>query len=233
VVDKQFTLAGKRISSRERVTYASLRNTWCIFWIYEAVFFSRVVPTSFWIFRHENMFGAANSFITTYHHLISQSVRTAALSRFRKCLPISLSLIYSFAKLSPCPSHWYRLIDKYMRQPRLMRMHRTFIHNFLSSEVASITFTHFLNSSHPSLKYALNSSWSRSFKIACRDSKLVLVSQLNPFEFFFDCRKQAEVTRGQVNWIRWVWHAENVLFFRPICWNPTCVKRPIVEMNHN
>jgi hypothetical protein len=28
--------------------------------------------------------------------------------------------------------------------------------------------------------------------------KLVLVSQLNPFEFFFDRRKQVEVTRGQI-----------------------------------
>jgi hypothetical protein len=29
-------------------------------------------------------------------------------------------------------------------------------------------------------------------------NKLVLVSQLNPFELFFDCRKHAEVTGGQI-----------------------------------
>jgi hypothetical protein len=29
-----------------------------------------------------------------------------------------------------------------------------------------------------------------------------------------------------------VWHVENIVFFKPICRNPTCVNRAIVEMNH-
>jgi hypothetical protein len=29
-----------------------------------------------------------------------------------------------------------------------------------------------------------------------------------------------------------MWHAENTVFFKSICWNPNCVNRAIVEMNH-
>jgi hypothetical protein len=51
---------------------------------------------------------------------------------------------------------FYRLVDKYMRQPRLMRTRRIFIYkNCLSSDVVSISFTYFLNSAHPSLKYGI------------------------------------------------------------------------------
>jgi hypothetical protein len=48
----------------------------------------------------------------------------------------------------------YRLVNKYMRQPGLMKMRRTFTDKtFLLSDLASITFTYFLNSLYPSLKY--------------------------------------------------------------------------------
>jgi hypothetical protein len=52
--------------------------------------------------------------------------------------------------------NWYRLVNKYMLQPGLMKMRRTFIDKtYLSSDVASIIFIYFLNSAHPSLKYAI------------------------------------------------------------------------------
>jgi hypothetical protein len=77
-----------------------------------------------------------------------------------------------------------------------MRLSRTNINgNCLSSDVVSIALAYFLNSPHPSLKYAIQflliqtpQNLSQALK------KLVLVSQLNSFVFFFDCRKQVEVT---------------------------------------
>jgi hypothetical protein len=43
-----------------------------------------------------------------------------------------------------------------MPQPGLMKMPRTFIdETCLSSDVSSIAFAYFLNSAHPSLKYAI------------------------------------------------------------------------------
>jgi hypothetical protein len=66
-----------------------------------------------------------------------------------------------------------------------MKTSRTFIYiNCLSSDVASIAFTYFLNWEHLSLKYDV-----QFFKIDTPQNllqalkKLVLVSQLNPFEF--------------------------------------------------
>jgi hypothetical protein len=43
---------------------------------------------------------------------------------------------------------------------------------------------------------------------------------VNPFEFFFDGRKQVQVqvTSSQIMWIELVWHAVNAMFFEPICW---------------
>jgi hypothetical protein len=50
----------------------------------------------------------------------------------------------------------YRLVDKYMRQPRLMKLNITNIdENCLSSDVVFITFTYFLNPPYPSLKYSI------------------------------------------------------------------------------
>jgi hypothetical protein len=87
-----------------------------------------------------------------------------------------------------------------MRQPGLMKMHITLKDKTcLSSDVVSITFIYFLNSAHSSLKYGI-----QFFMIDAPQNllqalnKLVLVSQLNPFEFFLDCRKQVEVTKGQI-----------------------------------
>jgi hypothetical protein len=121
-----------------------------------------------------------------------------------------------------------------MRQPRLIRMRRTFIcKNRLSSDVVSIASTYFLNSAHPSLKYGIQFWLIQTPQNPMQTlKKLVLVSQLNSFEFFLDCRKQVEVMRGQVRWIPWVSHAENIVFFKPICCNPTRVNRVTVEMNH-
>jgi hypothetical protein len=50
----------------------------------------------------------------------------------------------------------YLLVHKYMRQPRLMKSNRINIDgNYLSSDVVSIALAYFLNSQHPSLKYAI------------------------------------------------------------------------------
>jgi hypothetical protein len=85
-----------------------------------------------------------------------------------------------------------------MRQPSLMKMHRTVMNKTCSrSEVVSIIFIYFLNSAHLSLKYGI-----QFFKIDTPQNllqafkKSVLASQLNPFEFFVDCSKQVEVTKG-------------------------------------
>jgi hypothetical protein len=128
----------------------------------------------------------------------------------------------------------YRLVNKYMPQPGLMKMRRTFIDKTcLSSDVASITFTYFLSSLYPSLKYAIQFlSIQTPQNLLQALKELVLVSQVNPFEFFFDCRKQVQVTSDQIRWIILVWHAVNAMFFEPICWTPTCVNRAIVDRNH-
>jgi hypothetical protein len=87
-----------------------------------------------------------------------------------------------------------------MRQPGLMKMHRTFIDKTcLASDLVSIAYIYFLNSGRPSLKYGI-----QFFKIDTPQNllqtveKLVFVSQLNPFVFSFDCRKQVEITKGQI-----------------------------------
>jgi hypothetical protein len=55
-------------------------------------------------------------------------------------------------------TEYYRLVGKYMRQTRVMTMHKTYIYKTcLASDVVSITFTYFLNSAHPSLKYGIQS----------------------------------------------------------------------------
>jgi hypothetical protein len=90
----------------------------------------------------------------------------------------------------------YRLIDKYMPQPGLMKTRRTFIDKTcLSSDVASIAFVYFLNSAHQILKYAIQFLLIQIPQNLLQTlKKLVLVSQVNPFEFFFDGRKQVQVT---------------------------------------
>jgi hypothetical protein len=94
----------------------------------------------------------------------------------------------------------YLLVNKYMPQPDLMKMRRTFTdETCLSSNVASIAFTYFLNSAHPSLKYGIQFLLIQIPQNPLQAvKKLVLVSQPNPFEFFFDCRKHVEITRGQI-----------------------------------
>jgi hypothetical protein len=48
----------------------------------------------------------------------------------------------------------YRRVNKYMPEPGLTKIRGTLGNKTcLSSDVASIAFTHFLNSPHPSLKY--------------------------------------------------------------------------------
>jgi hypothetical protein len=92
----------------------------------------------------------------------------------------------------------YRLVNEHMSQPGLMEISRTFIDKTcLSSDAASITFAYFLNSLYPSLKYPIqfvliNTPENR----LQRFKKLVFISDLTPFEFFFHCRKQIEVTGG-------------------------------------
>jgi hypothetical protein len=68
--------------------------------------------------------------------------------------------------------HWYRLVNKYIPQRGLMKMRRTLIDKTcLSSDVVSITFTYFLNSLCPSLKYPIQFILIDTPQNACRDSK--------------------------------------------------------------
>jgi hypothetical protein len=46
--------------------------------------------------------------------------------------------------------------------------------------------------------------------------KLVFVSHLSPFEFFFYCRKHVEVIGGSIMPIAWLCHEAHVMFFEPI-----------------
>jgi hypothetical protein len=90
--------------------------------------------------------------------------------------------------------------------------------NCLSSDVASIAFAYFFNSAHPSLKCAIQFLLIQTPQNPMQAlKKLVLVSQVNPFEFFFDGGKQVQVTSGQIMSIELVWHAGNAMFFEPIC----------------
>jgi hypothetical protein len=99
--------------------------------------------------------------------------------------------------------------------------------------MASITFAYFLNSVHPSLKYAIQFLLIQTPQNPLQAlEKLVLISKVNPFEFFFDRRKQVQVTSDQIRWIWLVWHAINAMFFEPICWTPTCVNRAIIDRSH-
>jgi hypothetical protein len=72
-----------------------------------------------------------------------------------------------------------------MPQPGLMKMRRTFIdETCLSSDVASIAFAYFLNSAHRSLKYAIQFLLIQTPQNPLQAlKKLVLVSEVNPFEF--------------------------------------------------
>jgi hypothetical protein len=90
----------------------------------------------------------------------------------------------------------YRLARKCVRQPGLMKLSRTNIDGkYLSSDRVSIALAYCRNSPHLSLKsdiqFLLIQTLQNLLKVL---KKLVLVSQLNPFEFFFDCSKQVEVT---------------------------------------
>jgi hypothetical protein len=96
---------------------------------------------------------------------------------------------------------WHRLIDKYMPQPGLMKMRRTFIDKTcLSSDVASLAFAYFLNLAHASMKYAIQILLIQTAHNPLQAlKKLVIVSQVNPLEFFFDGTKQVQVTSSQIS----------------------------------
>jgi hypothetical protein len=100
----------------------------------------------------------------------------------------------------------YRLEHMYMPQPRLMKLSRNNIDgNCLSTDVASIALAYFLNPPHPSLKYVIQFFLINNPQNLLQALKQpVLVSHLNPFEFFFQCRKQVEITRSQIRWIELV-----------------------------
>jgi hypothetical protein len=87
-----------------------------------------------------------------------------------------------------------------MPQPGLMKMCKAFIDKIcLSSDGASIAFADLLNSGHQSLKYAIRFLLIQTPQNPLQALwKLVLVSQVNPFEFFFDGKKQVQVTHGQI-----------------------------------
>jgi hypothetical protein len=92
-----------------------------------------------------------------------------------------------------------------MPQPGLMKMPRTFMdETCLSSDVASIAFAYFLNSLHPSLKYAIQFSLIQTPQNPLQGlKKLVLVSQVNPFEFSLTVEnkyKSLGARLGEQNW---------------------------------
>jgi hypothetical protein len=85
-----------------------------------------------------------------------------------------------------------------MRQLCLIKLNITNIdENYLSYDVVFIARAYFLNKLHPSLKYAIQFFVTNALKTSCRDLKLIFVSHLNPFEFFFHCKKQVEGTRAK------------------------------------
>jgi hypothetical protein len=105
-----------------------------------------------------------------------------------------------------------------MPQPRLIKVHRTFTDkNCSSSDVVSITFVYFLNPPYLSLKYSIQFFLIDTPQNRLQGVKtLVFVSHPSPFEFFFHCRKHAEITRGYTGRIKWLWDAAHVMFFGPI-----------------
>jgi hypothetical protein len=99
----------------------------------------------------------------------------------------------------------YRLVDKYMCQSCLMKFNIDNIdENYLSSDIVFIVLAYFLNLMHPSLKCAIYSFLIDTIQNLLQGlKKLILVSHLNPFEFFFHCKKQVEVTGGQIRQTGW------------------------------
>jgi hypothetical protein len=87
-----------------------------------------------------------------------------------------------------------------MRQPRLMKLSRININgNCFSSDVVSIVLAYFFKSLHSGLKHAIQFFLTKtSENLLQAFKKLVLISPMNPFEFFFDCRKRGEATGSQI-----------------------------------
>jgi hypothetical protein len=124
------------------------------------------------------------------------------------CVSLGISRNIGCAKgSSPCRSRsvartqmiFYRLIDNYMHQPRLVRIRITYIYNFFIIR-RSLHYLHSLfelAAPKPEIRHQILRDRDHSKSLA-ETQKSVLVSKLNPFEFFFDCRKQVEVTRGQI-----------------------------------
>jgi hypothetical protein len=92
------------------------------------------------------------------------------------------------------------VIDKYLPQPDLTKMGSIFMDKIcLSSDVASNSFADFLSSAQRSLKYTIQFLLIQTPQNPLQSlKKLVLVSQVNTFEFFFDGRKQVQVTSSQI-----------------------------------
>jgi hypothetical protein len=109
--------------------------------------------------------------------------------------PIAISL----DKFNPqIPFFNYRSVGKYIFQPDLMKVRRTFIDkNCLSSGVVSITFIYFLNPPYPSLKYPI-----QFFLIDIPENRLQgfkrtgLHQPPESVRVFVHCKKQVEVTGG-------------------------------------
>jgi hypothetical protein len=90
-----------------------------------------------------------------------------------------------------------------MHQPRLTKLNITkrdgklFI---IGRSLHCLGLAYFLNLPHPNLKYAI-----QFFLIDTPQNllqalkKLALLSHLNPFEFFFHCRKQVEVDGAKLS----------------------------------
>jgi hypothetical protein len=73
-----------------------------------------------------------------------------------------------------------------VRQSRLMKLSRNNIdRNCLLPDAVCIAFSYFLNSPHSSLKYAIQFLFSQTPQNLLQAlKKLILISHLNPLEFF-------------------------------------------------
>jgi hypothetical protein len=130
-------------------------------------------------------------------------------------------------------THPYRLIDKYMSQPRLMKLNRADIdENYLSSDLVSIALPYFLNRSYRSLKCSMQFFLIDIPQNFFRHSQNWSSSATWIFSSFFQYRKQVEFDGSQIRWTGWMWLDAHVIFFEPICWSPICVNWAIVETNY-
>jgi hypothetical protein len=97
---------------------------------------------------------------TLQNHMVDLRANVPTNNEFNSLTPLSdsfsdegMSLTIINQSFFFCTFSYSRLADKYMREPRLMKLNTMKRdQNYLSSDVVSITLAEFVTSSHPSLK---------------------------------------------------------------------------------